>query len=190
VTSHQDQQALTRLSILASKTNEVAAKSKEVAMMMIGEIHQAAARYEQAQQAYERLLAVSPKSYLAMNNLAYVDSEFLGQVDRALQLAQAALQLRPYDPYTSDTLGWILYKKREYAHALSLIQESMEKTASPMAEVEMHLGMAYYMMEEENLARVYLQRALASRDDFPGKQLVRRRLEILDINPTNATPCR
>jgi tetratricopeptide (TPR) repeat protein len=180
VASHQDQQALQRLDTLAQKTNETA-------MIMIGQIHQTAGRNEQAREAYERVLAVQPKNFLALNNLAYIDSEFLGRLDRALQLAQEAQQLRPNDPYTADTLGWILYKKHEYAHALNLLQESEEKQpGSP--EVQMHLGMAYYMMEEEAPARLYLQRALAAHADFPGKDLMRRRLSVLDINPTNATP--
>jgi tetratricopeptide (TPR) repeat protein len=181
VSSHQDQQAIQRLNILASKTNQVAT-------MMIGEIHQAAGRYPQARDAYEELLSRWPKTPLAMNNLAYIDAEYLDQIDRAFQLAQAALQLRPYDPYIADTLGWVLYKKHEYAHALTLIQESVDRNPAPDPEVLMHLGMAYYMMEEEGLARRYLQRSLAGTEDYPGKQTVRHRLEVLDINPTNATP--
>jgi tetratricopeptide (TPR) repeat protein len=47
--------------------------------------------------------------------------------------------------------------------------------------------MAYYMMGEEKPARVWLQQASASQDDFPGKALARRHLEILDIDPTTAT---
>ena len=185
VASHQDEQALKRLDALAAKTNEEA-------MLMIGEIQQEEGRNEQSRDSYEKLLAIKPKNFLAMNNLAYVDSEFLGQIDRAFHLAQAAFQLRPNDPYTADTLGWILYKKHEYAHALSLIQDSVEKSAgrnlTPAPEVQMHLGMAYYMMEEEDPARLYLQRALAAQDDFPGKSLVRSHLEVLNINPTNASP--
>jgi tetratricopeptide (TPR) repeat protein len=180
VATHQDEQALKRLETLAGKTNEVA-------LLMIGQIHQTAGRYAQARDAYEKLLAAKPDNVLAMNNLAYLDSEFLGQTDRALQLAQAAQQLHPNDPHAADTLGWVLYKKHQYAHALNLIQQSAEKQPD-VAEVQMHLGMAYYMMEEEDPARLYLQRALASHDDFPGKELVRRRLKVLDINPTNATP--
>jgi len=180
VASHEDQQALKRLETLAQKTNETA-------LMMIGQIHQAAGRHEQARDTYERLLAVKPKNFLALNNLAYVDSEFLGLLDRALQLAQEAQQIRPNDPHTADTLGWILYKKHEYAHALNLIQESAEKQPNS-PEVQMHLGMVYYMMEEEIPARLHLQRALAAPDDFLGKELARRRLLVLEINPTNASP--
>jgi len=50
----------------------------------------------------------------------------------------------------------------------------------------MHLGMAYYMMEEEKPARMYLQRAVSSSTDFPDKDTARRRLDILDIDPSKA----
>ncbi|HEY3862855.1 MAG TPA: tetratricopeptide repeat protein [Verrucomicrobiae bacterium] len=180
VQTHKDPQALLRLSILAAKTNDIA-------MMMIGEIHQAAGRYEQARDAYQKLIDIKPKDYRAMNNLAYIESEFLGQVDQGLQMVENALKIRPYDPNLIDTMGWILYKKHQYASALTLIQQSVEKNPFPSGEREMHLGMTYYMMEEETPAHLYLKRAMDSTEDFPDKQLVRRRLEVLDINPANTT---
>jgi tetratricopeptide (TPR) repeat protein len=179
--SHQEQQALDRLTALVARTNDLSA------LQEIGEIHQAGKRYEKARDAYEKILAINPNFTPALNNLAYVDSEFLGNVDKALQLAETARNLHPSDPNTTDTLGWIVFKKRQYAHALSLIQESAEKQPND-PEVQMHLGMAYYMMEEEKPARIHLQRALAGNADFPGKELARRRLEVLDIDPAKATP--
>jgi tetratricopeptide (TPR) repeat protein len=180
--SHQEQQALNRLGALVAKhTNDA------TTLNMIGVIHQAARRYGQARDAYEKVLAVDSNSLAALNNLAYVDSEFLGKVDDALKLAERARNLRPDDPRVADTLGWILFKKHEYAHALSSIQESAEKQPGD-PEVQMHLGMAYYMMGEEKPARVWLERAVASKTDFLGKELARRRLEVLDIDPTKATP--
>jgi tetratricopeptide (TPR) repeat protein len=183
--TRQEKRALDRLDALAAKhTNDV------TALMMIGFIHQAAGRYEQARDAYLKVLAVDPNSsnsFSALNNLAYVDSEYLGKLDDALQLATKARQLRPYDPHVADTLGWILFKKGEYAHALSVIQESAEKQPSD-PEVQMHLGMAHYMMGEEQAARLCLGQALASQIDFPDKDMARRRLEVLNIDPATATP--
>jgi tetratricopeptide (TPR) repeat protein len=179
--SHQEQQALNRLAALVARTNDLSA------MQEIGEIHQSGGRPEQARDAYEKVLAVNPNFIPALNNLAYLDSEFLGNLDKALQLAETANKLRPSDPNTADTLGWILFKKRQYARALSLIKESAENQPND-PEVQMHLGMAYYMMEEEKPARLSLQRALAGSADFPGKELARRRLEVLDIDPSTATP--
>jgi tetratricopeptide (TPR) repeat protein len=179
--SHQEQQALDRLNALVGRTNDLST------MLLIGEIHQSGGRYDQARAMYEKVLSINPEFGPALNNLAYLDSEFLGNVEKARQLAETARNLRPTDPNAADTLGWILFKQHQYAHALSLIKESAEKLPND-PEVQMHLGLAYYMMEEEKPARIYLKRALDSKVDFRGKDLARRRLDVLDIDPSKATP--
>jgi tetratricopeptide (TPR) repeat protein len=180
--SNQEQRALDRLVALAAKhTNDI------TALMMIGGIEQTAGRYDKAADAYKKVLAVDSNSFVALNNLAYVDSEHLSKVDEALQLATRARALRPDDPRAADTLGWILFKKREYAQARSAIQESADKQPGD-PEVQMHLGMAHYMLGEEKPAHLWLQQAVASHADFPGKDAARRHLEVLDIDPTTATP--
>jgi len=70
---------------------------------------------------------------------------------------------------------------------LSLLQESLEKQPAS-AEVQMHLGMVYYMMEDEDLARLHLQLALSSHEDYPGKAEARLCLDLLGIDPATATP--
>jgi tetratricopeptide (TPR) repeat protein len=181
LSSHKEKEALDRLVALVARTNNLSA------MQEIGELHESTGQYEQARDAFEKVLAVDPNFVPALNDLAYLDSEFLGNPEKALELAEKARNLRPTDPNTADTLGWILFKKRQYAHALSLLQESVEKQPNN-PEVQMHLGLAYYMMGEEKPARTYLQRALASQAEFTGRELARRRLEVLDLDPATATP--
>jgi len=179
--AHEEEQALDRLNRLVAKTNDA------TALIEIGMIHQEQRQFEPARAAYEKALAVNPKLSAALNNLAYLYSEFLGNLDRAAQLAQSARDLQPFSPYTADTLGWILFKQGQYPRALTLLQESEEKQPND-PEVAMHLGMAYYMMEEEDLARLYLQRAVDSRTDFPAKEQARQCLAFLAIDPQKATP--
>ncbi len=185
IASKQEGQALERLNnLLAKQTNDV--KTLVQTWMTIGEIHQAAGRYEHAREAYQKVLSLDSNSMPALNNLAYVESEYLGKVDDALELASRARTLRPYDPNAADTKGWILYKKREYELALNAIKEAAEKLPGD-PEVQMHLGMVHYMRGEEQPARDHLQQALASPAEFPEKDLARRRLEVLDLDPSSAT---
>jgi tetratricopeptide (TPR) repeat protein len=179
--SHQEDQALQRLNALVSKTNDSSA------LLQIAEIHQVAGQYDAARDAYEKLLAVDPKYVPALNNLAYLYSEHLGHPDKAVKLAEQARTLRPTDPYTADTLGWLLYKQHDYVRALSLIQESVESQPGD-AEVQMHLGLTYYMLQAENPARLALQQAVASQKDFPDKEIARQSLANLNVDPAAATP--
>ena len=48
---------------------------------------------------------------LALNNLAVLYSDDLGQLDKAYDLAKKAREVAPNDPHIADTLGWILYKE-------------------------------------------------------------------------------
>jgi tetratricopeptide (TPR) repeat protein len=178
--SKQDEKALTELKVVVAKDPK-----NTLALMLVGTIHDNEKDYKAAADAYEKLLIVDPKSSLALNNLAYLYSEKLDQLDRAKDLAQQARQLLPNDPSTADTLGWILYKNGQYASALSLLQESANKL--PMEpEVQFHLGMVNYIMGEEDSARAAFQSALQLSKDFPGRDECTLCLSLLAIDPKTA----
>jgi len=100
-------------------------------------------------------------------------------------MAQRARELMPHEPHTADTLGWILYKRRQYPWALSLLEESAERLPAE-AEVQFHLGMTHYMMGEEESAGLALQRALQLNKEFPGIEEARQCLALLAIDPRTA----
>ena len=92
----------------------------------------------------------------------------------------------PDEPHIADTLGWILFKKGEYRNALPLLQESALKL--PQANVQYHLGMAYYMLGEEASAREALQKAVDAKLDSVESDEARKRLALLAIDPRTAEP--
>ena len=176
---NQTKQALDKLNALVALTNSVSA------LMEIGMIHDQSKEYDLARDAYERVLSADPHSAGALNNLAYLYSEHFNDLDRAYRFSEKARELSPYDPYVADTLGWILYKRHDYAHALALLQDSAEKQPNN-GEVYFHLGMAHYMLGEEESARLNLNSALSKRN-FEGTNEVLRRLRILDLVPQTAS---
>ena len=109
----------------------------------------------------------------------------MDNLDKAYQLAEKCRALSPQDPYSADTLGWILYKKHDYPRALALLQESAEKQSND-GEVHYHLGMAHYMLGEEDSALLNLKFAL-SKKDFDATNEVQRRLNILSLDPKTAS---
>lgn len=177
--SGKQQQALEKLNSWLAKTNDAAT------LMRVGMIQNEMGNYSAARDAYEKLLTINPNFSAALNNLAYLYSEKFNQLDKATDMAERARQLLPYDPFTADTLGWILFKKGDYVRALSLLRESASKLPG-QSEVQFHLGMAQYMTGDEDAARTSLQNAVNGTDNFSGKDEARRRLEILAINPLTA----
>jgi tetratricopeptide (TPR) repeat protein len=173
VASGQHQKALQNLQAVVAKDPKAIG-----ALMLIGMIHDQQKNYDAARETYERILVVDPKFSPALNNLAYLYSERFGLLDKAYEVARRARELLPSDPATADTLGWILYKKSQYPWALSLLQESADKLPD-QPEVQFHLGMACYMMGEEEPARLALQRALSLTKEFLGGDEASRCLSIL-----------
>ncbi len=178
--SKQNKKALAELQIAAIKnTNDV------TPLLMIGMIHNDDKDYNAARDAYEKLLVMDPKYSPALNNLAYLYSEYLDDLDRAYELAQRARDLLPDDPSTADTLGWILCKRGQYPSALSLLQDAATRLPGE-PEVQFHLGKAYYMMGEENPSRLAFQRALQSGRDFRGKDECNQCLSVLTVDVKTA----
>jgi tetratricopeptide (TPR) repeat protein len=176
----QNQKALAELQVAAMKnTNDVAP------LLMIGIIHNDAQEYPAARDAYEKLLVMNPKFTPALNNLAYIYSEFLSNPDRAYELAQTARKLLPNDPSAADTLGWILCKRGQYASALALIQSSAAQLPDE-PEIQFHLAKTLYLMGQESPARQAFQYALQSGRDFRGKDECNQCLAILAVDPKTA----
>jgi tetratricopeptide (TPR) repeat protein len=180
--SKQNDKALANFKLAVEKT------PKSVATLMaLGVFQNDAKNYGEAADAYEKLLVINPKFGPALNNLAYLYSENLNQLDRAYELAQRARDLYPSDPSTADTLGWILCKKGQYQSALSLFQESAGKLPVE-PEIQFHLGMANYMMGQEDAAHTALQLALDLRKDFSARDECNMCLSLLAIDPKTAGP--
>jgi tetratricopeptide (TPR) repeat protein len=179
VASGRFKEAIGRLENFIAKTNDIPA------LMRVAAIYERMTNFTSARDSYEKVLATDPAYGPALNNLAFLYSERLGQPDKAHKLAQSAREALPHDPSVADTLGWILYKQGEYARASTLIQESASKLPNN-PEVQFHLGMTHYALGEEAPARVALQRAIQPATDSPFKAEASRRLALLEINPQAA----
>ena len=154
-------------------------------LIQLAAIHERLKQFAAASEAYEKVLTINANFAPALNNLAVIYSEHLGQSDKAYDLAKKAKDIAPNEPTIGDTLGWITFKRGDYSNALRLLQESVSKLPnSPV--IQFHVGMADYMLGEEERARAALQKASAAGEDFPGKDQARQRLAVLAINTGSA----
>ena len=150
-----------------------------VAHMRVGMLLERRGDFTKAQQAYEQVLALDPRFAPAANNLAYLYSSSAQDKEKALQLAQIAKEVSPEDPFVSDTLGWIFYKRGVYQRALGLLKESAAKLPEN-PEVQYHFGMASYKAGDKASARKALAKAVASAGGFGGRDEARKVLAELD----------
>jgi tetratricopeptide (TPR) repeat protein len=179
ISSNRAQEAIDRLNALLSRTNDT------VCLLERGVIEEQMKDYSAARDTYEKVLKAQPNAIGALNNLALLYAEHLGQLDKGCQLAEKARQLQPNNAYIADTLGWILYRRGDYVRALNLLWKAVEKLPAT-AEFQYHLGMTHYMLGEEEPARVALQRAMAGKRDYAWKPEATRCLALLALDVKGA----
>jgi tetratricopeptide (TPR) repeat protein len=150
-------------------------------LVLIGVLQEQKKNFAAARVGYEKALAIDPNLVTALNNLAYLLSEHFGELDKALELAQRARERAPNQAESTDTMGWLLYRKGQYARATTLLEESAEKLGDN-AEAQFHMGMAYYMMGNEDGARRLLERALEVNKGTAVVEEAREYLSVLSLD--------
>ncbi|HWB01681.1 MAG TPA: tetratricopeptide repeat protein [Verrucomicrobiales bacterium] len=177
-------EAVTRLETLLAKDPRDIRGLKQAAV-----IYEKQGQYEKAAASNDQLLAILPEPEpMILNNQAYLLIEHLGQPDKALELARRARALRPGTQVEAgaatkneaaaiaDTLGWILFRRREYKDALALIRETAN-VLKDNPEVQFHLGMTSYMMGDLVQARAAFKKVKDA--DFPGKEEALAKLALI-----------
>lgn len=112
------------------------------AWRMLGQLHEAANRHEEAVAAYERVLELNPDDVITLNNLAYHLAVRAGKPDAALPLATRANLLAQGSPQIEDTLGWIhhlLGNDREAVPYLVRASRALPRNA----DVQLHAAVVF-----------------------------------------------
>lgn len=158
------------------------------AALMAGQVYTNLKQPAKARDVYEKFLGQRPETPAVINNLAVLYAEHLDNSGRALELARKARQLAPLSPEIADTLGWILYGRKEFAEAQVLFKEAAGR-APRNGEILYHLGLTSQQLGQSEMARVAFERASRVPGNFPGKDQIAQRLAELPAPPAgSATP--
>jgi tetratricopeptide (TPR) repeat protein len=134
------------------------------ALSTLALVYEALDRYDDAYRVYETALKVDSKNSLILNNYAYSLSERGIDLDKALKMAQLAIQLDPKNSAYLDTIGWVYFKLGDYGEAESYVKEALSIRSQPgdssPATLEEHLGDIYAKMGDMKRAVEYWEKAL------------------------------
>jgi Flp pilus assembly protein TadD len=139
-------------------------------------------RAEDAISTYENALSANSDADLIANNLAATLLDY--RTDEA-SYARAKELTRNFNgtrnPMYADTLGWALYRNREYASAVRYLEIAVAGAGQDPLH-RYHLGMAYVAAGDLVGARIELEKALelAGDNDFPGITEARAALDGLE----------
>lgn len=119
-------------------------------------------KFEDAAKVYQQVLAENPKSFAALNNLAYLLATNLDRPSEALTYAQQAAAMAPNDPQVLDTLGWTQFLAGDVKNAQETLRRSVRIKAFTantyhLAEVMLKDGQTRYATELLDMARQFAQ---------------------------------
>jgi tetratricopeptide (TPR) repeat protein len=118
-----------------------------------------AGRLERAEALLERCLALNPDSHEALNYLAYTWADRGVQLDRAAEYIARALRLAPNDAAYLDTLGWIHFRRGEFAEALKHLRRAHGLLPAD-ATIADHVGDALHALGRTREAVPYWEKTL------------------------------
>ncbi|HTL74851.1 MAG TPA: XrtA/PEP-CTERM system TPR-repeat protein PrsT [Casimicrobiaceae bacterium] len=123
---------------LASQWNKEHPKDTAL-LLVVAEQDQARKDYGAALDGYKRVLATDGDNVSALNNMAWIFTE---QGDpKAVEYAERAHRLAPFNPNVLDTLGWALTRTGDPKRGTQLLQ--MAVAGAPNSpEIRLHLGKA------------------------------------------------
>jgi Flp pilus assembly protein TadD len=119
-----------------------------------------------AEAVYQRFFATDCSDAMFLNIVVYEYADNGGtNLDRAYELAAKAQKLAeksdPYQlSYINDTVAWIQLKRGYLREALNTLITVKSQNSWPPGAVEFHLGMAHYMLLEEDAASEAFQKVI------------------------------
>lgn len=107
-------------------------------------------RWEEAQQVYEEIVNINPRSPEAFSNLGYVLYR-LENYSSAIARLQKALALNPNLSHTRALLGLCYFYTNQFSRAIPILETSV-KQEKDNPELVQHLGLAYLKVGENEKA--------------------------------------
>jgi tetratricopeptide (TPR) repeat protein len=126
---------------------------------------------KEANDAYNKVLAIDPDNALALNNLAYMQADTGSNLDQAMTYAVRAKKRAPENPDVSDTLGYVYYRKNLNNEALRIFRQLSEEHPQN-SMFRLHLAMALLKQGDKQAARDEATKALQSAGSLDEKNKI------------------
>lgn len=126
----------------------------------VGSVQERAGNLTQAEEYFQKCLALSGDFSEALNYLAYMWAEKGVKLDKALEMIEKAVKLEPKNAAYLDSYAWVLYKLNRPKEALDQIQKALEFIEAPDATLYDHLGDIHTALKQEESARAAWRKSL------------------------------
>lgn len=132
----------------------------------IGDIYYQQKNIDSVRHYYEMALELNPDNSVLLNNMAYYLACEDLDLDKALDYVNRSLLIETKRDgenglNTLDTYAWVLFKKKDYAKAMEVIDQVLEMSEDQdNADMLEHAGDIYFMNGDPDQALIFWKQAL------------------------------
>ncbi len=129
-----------------------------------GIAYEQAKKWKLAEADFLKALELRPDQPQVLNYLAYSWVDQGINIEKARKMLERAVELRPYDGYIIDSLGWALYRIGDMPKAVEYLEKAVLLQTNDWA-INDHLGDAYWAVGRKYEARFQWRHALSLKPD-------------------------
>ena len=132
--------------------------------------------WDKAEADLQQALKLSPQEPEVLNYLGYSWVDQGRNIPQALAMLEKARELRPFDGYVVDSVGWAYFKLGRYADAAKTLEDAILLVPGDPT-INDHLGDAYWRVGKKLDARFQWNHALAFGPDAAEKTVIEDKLK-------------
>ena len=129
-----------------------------------GIVYEQAKKWPLAEKDFLKALELRPDQPQVLNYLAYSWVDMGINIKKARIMLERAVELRPYDGYIIDSLGWALYRMGDMPKAVEYLEKAVLLQTDDWA-INDHLGDAYWAVGRKYEAKFQWRHALSLKPD-------------------------
>ena len=108
--------------------------------------------YDKAYEWFDKVVAIDPQNYMAMNNYAYYLSLRSIKLDVAEKLSNLVIKNNPNNATYLDTYAWVLFKKKDYKLAKFYMESAISSSTEENPVLIEHYGDILFFLGEKEKA--------------------------------------
>lgn len=117
-------------------------------------------RFTEAFDVFDKLIALDPENYMAMNNYAYYLSLKRERLDIAENLSAKVIQANPENATYLDTYAWVFFMKKDYKLAKFYMETALSKSGEDSAVLVEHYGDILFFLNDKEKAFAQWRKSL------------------------------
>ncbi len=128
-----------------------------------------------AEKELKTALKFQPDHPYVLNYLGYAWADKGVNLEESLKMIKRAVDIKPSDGYITDSLGWVMYRTKNYKNAVPILEQAVELLPYDPT-INDHLGDAYWKVGRKLEAKFQWRRAKNHSTDIKQQQQIEKKL--------------